>query len=172
MDNHDNSDDQKNTGDLKNGNIDVHGDVYGSGIIIGHHITTGDVLVSINKSIDKNPGNVYLKGLKQLTEKLSEEYEKYNVPEDKRGSINESIKDLENDVKSLETKTEVKDLSLSQQKLIDAKTTTLIEKIVYALPAASEVIANFTPLSPFSKLIRGGLQQIVDAVKKSNYSKS
>ena len=59
-----------------------------------------------------------------------------------------------------------------QVKQIDAKTTTLIEKIVDALPATSETIANFTPLSPFSKLIRDGVQNIVDAYKKYKESQS
>jgi hypothetical protein len=167
----DNTNNQKSTSNQGSGNIDAR-EVHGSGIIIGHHITTGDIIVTINKSIEQNPSNTYLQGLKQLTEKLSQEYQRYNVPEDKRSSINESIQDLQNDVKNLKPETELKDLSLSQQKQIDAKTTTLIEKVMYALPAASEVIASFTPLSPFSKLIRGGVQSIVDAVKESKNSKS
>ena len=87
--------------------------------------------------------------LKELTEKLSQEYQRYDMPEDKRRSINESIQDLQNDVKNLKPETELKDLSLSQQKQIDAKTTTVIEKVIHALPSASEVISSFTPLSPF-----------------------
>ena len=66
----------------------------------------------------------------------------------------------------------MEDLKPSQEKQIDAKTTTLIEKIVDALPATSETITNFTPLSPFSKLIRHGVQNIVDAYKKYNESQS
>ena len=128
--------------------------------------------MAINKSMTENPNNVYLKGLKELTEILSQEYQRYNVPEDKRSSINESIQYFQNNVKNLTSETELKDLSLSQQKQIDAKTTTLIEKVICALPAALEVIASFIPLSPFNKLISGGVQRIVDAVKESKNSKS
>lgn len=167
----DTTNNQKSTSNQGSGNVDARG-VHGSGIIIGHHITTGDVIVTINKSIEENPNNAYLNGLKELTEKLSQEYQRYNVPEDKRTSINESIQDLQNEAKNLKPEAELKDLSLSQQKQIDAKTTTLVEKVVYALPVASEVIAGFIPLlSPFSKLIRGGVQKIVDEVKESKNSK-
>ena len=154
-----------------NGNITV-GDISGTGIIVGSHITTGDVTIRIDQSIKQNPNNEYLQGLKELTKKLSKEYEKYNVPEEKKTEINKSIQDLEKEVKDLKPETKVEDLKPSQEKQIDAKTTTLIEKIVDALPATSETITNFTPLSPFSKLIRGGVQNLVDAYKKYKESQS
>jgi hypothetical protein len=160
------SDNQKNTANQGSENVHV-GDVSGSGIIIGHHIETGDVILGLNSSIKQNPNNPYLQGLKDLTEKLSLEYQKYNVPDDKRSLINQSIQDLQSDAKNLKPETELKDLSLSQQKQVDAKTTTLVERLIDALPAASEVVTDFTPLSPFSKLIRGGVQSIVDAIKQS-----
>ena len=154
-----------------NRNIKV-GDISGTGIIVGSHITTGDVTIGIEQSIKQNPQNEYLQGLKKLTGELSKEYEKYNVPQEKQTEINQSIQDLEKEVKDLKSETKVEDLKPSQEKQIDAKTTTMIEKIVDALPALSETIVNFTPLSPFSKLIRGEMQNIVDAVKEYKNSKS
>jgi DNA repair exonuclease SbcCD ATPase subunit len=149
------------------GGVTISGNISGSGgIIIGNNITTGDIEVQIDQSIKQNPNNEYLKGLKELTEKLEKEYEKYNVPQEKRTEINQSIQDLQNEVKDLKPETKVEDLKPSQEKQIDAKTTTLIEKIVDVLPEASETIANLTPLSPFSKLIKGGVQNLVDAYKK------
>ena len=155
-----------------NGNITVGNISGGTGIIIGKDITTGDVIIEIDQSIKQNPQNEYLQGLKKLTDELSKEYEKYNVPQEKRTEINQSIQDLEKEVKDLKPETKMEDLKPSQEKQIDAKTTTLIEKIVDALPATSETITNFTPLSPFSKLIRHGVQNIVDAYKKYNESQS
>ncbi|HEX6294534.1 MAG TPA: hypothetical protein VFZ46_05215 [Nitrososphaeraceae archaeon] len=151
----------------------VSGDItHSAGVIIGHNITTGDIIVELDQSIKQNPNNEYLKGLKELTEKLEKEYEKHQVSQEKRTEINQSIQDLEKEVKDLKPETKVDNLKPSQEKQIDAKTTTLIEKIVDALPATSETITNFTPLSPFSKLIRNGVQNIVDAYKKYKESQS
>jgi len=157
---------------LNNGDITVGNITGGTGIIIGKDITTGDIIIEIDQSIKQNPHNEYLQGLKKLTDELSEEYEKYNVPQEKRTEINQSIQDLEKEIKDLKPETKVEDLKPSQEKQIDAKTTTLIEKIVDALPVTSETITNFTPLSPFSKLIRNGVQNIVDAYKKYKESQS
>jgi hypothetical protein len=52
------------------------------------------VITEINQSIEQNPKNEYLQGLKKLTEELSKEYEKYNIPEQKRTEINQNIQDL------------------------------------------------------------------------------
>ena len=147
-------------GDQAEGNI-VKGNTAGG------NIAGGNIITEINQSINQNPNNEYLQGLKKLTEELSKEYEKYNVPEQKRTEINQNIQDLQKEVKDIKPETKAEEsLSPSKQILIEAKTTTLVEKIFDALPQASETIANLTPLSPFSKLIRGGVQGIVNAYKK------
>ena len=171
------------------GNVNVSGDISGSGIVIGHHITTGNIKIELDQSIKQNPNNEYLQGLKELTEKLEKEYEKYKVPKEKQTEINQGILDLEKEVKDLkpeakvepkpETKvepkpeTKVKDLEEDKQKEIKTKTRTLMEKIVDVLPEASETIANLTPFSsPFSKLIKTGVQTLVDNYKKYKESQS
>jgi hypothetical protein len=133
---------------------------------VGRDIAGGNIITEINQPIQQNPNNEYLQGLRKLTEELSKEYEKYNIPEQKRIEISQSIQDLQKEVKDFKPETKADDLKPSQEKQIDAKTTTLIEKIVDALPATSETIVNLTPLNPFSKLIREGVQNIVDAYKK------
>jgi hypothetical protein len=155
-----------------NGNITVGNISGGTGIIIGKNITTGDIIIEIDQSIKQNPDNEYLQSLKELTQELSKEYEKYNVPQEKRTEINRSIQDLEKEVKDLKPETKAEDLEEPKQKEIKTKTRSLIEKIVDALPEASETIANLTPLSPFSKFIKGGVQNIVDAYKKYKESQS
>lgn len=146
------------------GDLSVTG---GAGVIIGKNITTSDITVNLDHSLKQNPDNEYLKGLKELTKQLEKEYERYNVPEAKRNEINKSIQDLQTEVKDIKPAPKVENLSLSKQKQIDAKTTALIEKIVDSLPETSETISNLIPfLSPFSKLIRGGVESIVDAYKK------
>ena len=154
------------------GNITV-GDISGAtGIIIGNDITTGDIIIGIDQSIKQNPNNEYLKGLKELTQELSKEYEKSKVPEEKRTEINKSIQELVKEVKDLKPETKVEEIKEDKQKEIKTKTRTLVEKIVDVLPEASETIANLTPLSPFSKFIKGGVQNIVDAYKKYKESQS
>ena len=63
------------------GGVNVSGPITGSaGVVIGQNIKTGDIKVQLDQSIEQNPNNEYLKGLKELTEQLEKEYEKYNVP--------------------------------------------------------------------------------------------
>ncbi len=179
MNNQDHIDNQKNnnTTSSHDGRGDtISANISGSGgVVIGKGITTGDINVNLDQSIKQNPDNEYLKGLKELTEQLAKEYTKYNIPEVKKNEINLSIQDLQTEVKDIKLEPKVEEkpepkieiLSLSKQKQIDAKTTTLIEKIVDALPETSETIANLIPLlSPFSKVIRGGVESIVNAYKK------
>ena len=159
------------------GGDNISATVSGStGVVnVGKNITTGDIMVNLDQSIKQNPNNEYLKGLKEITDQLSKEYEQYNVPEAKRNNINQSIQDLQTEVKDIKPTPKVEDkptpkvenLSLSKQITIEAKTTTLVEKIFDALPQASETIANLIPfLSPFSKVIRGGVESLVNAYKK------
>jgi len=152
------------------------GDVTGAGIIIGTNITTGnitigDTIIGINKSMVQNPGSEYLKGLKELAVDLEQEYQKHNVPDAKRNEINKSLLALQDDVKDLKPGLKVDDLSPPQQAKITSDTSTLIDKILDALPPAAELVSKFTPLAPFDKLIRGGVQQIVDGIKGWRKSK-
>ena len=137
------------------------------------HINTDHVVSELDQSIKQNLNNEYLQGLKELTKQLDKEFKTYNVPEEKKTEINKSILDLEEELKDIKPETKVENLSLSKQKQIDAKTTTLIEKIVDTLPEASETIINLTTFSSlFSKFIRGGVQNLVDAYKKYKESQS
>jgi DNA repair exonuclease SbcCD ATPase subunit len=169
----DNQNKDNTTASNGGGNVTVSGDITGSaGIIIGQNITTGDIIVELDQSIKQNPNNEYLQGLKKLTEQLDGEYEKYNVPEEKKTEINKSIQDLQTEVKDLKPEKKVESLNPPKQEQIQKKAKTLIEKIVDALPATSETIANLTPLSPFSKFIKGGVQNLVDAYKKYKEAQS
>ena len=155
-----------------NGNITVGNITGGTGIIIGKDITTGDVIIGIDQSIKQNPQNEYLQGLKKLTDELSTEYEKYNLPQEKRTEINKSIQDLQNEVKDLKPETKVEDIKDDKQKEIKNKTETLYQKIIDATPQAAEIIVNLTPLAPFSKFFKNGIQNAVDAYKKYKESQS
>jgi hypothetical protein len=159
-------------GTPNNGNITVGNITGGTGIIIGKDITTGNVIIGIDQSIKQNPQNEYLQGLKKLTKNLEKEYEKNNVSEQKRTEINKSIQDLQNEVKDLKPETKVEDIKDDKQKEIKNKTETLYQKIIDATPQAAEIIVNLTPLAPFSKFFKNGIQNAVDAYKKYKESQS
>ena len=210
-DNQKNNDSTSSTG---GGGFNFSGTIERSaGVVVGQNITVGDIMVDLDQSIQQNPNNEYFKGLKELTEKLSKEYEKFNVPEEKRKEINQSIQDLQTEVKDLppattveekpattveekpattveekpattveekpattveeKPATTVENINEDKQQKIKTKTKTLVEKIVDSLPETSETIANLVPfLSPFSKFIKGGVQNLVDAYKKYKESQS
>ena len=127
-------------------------------------------IIGTDQSIQQNSQNEYLHGLKELIERLSEEYHKYNVPQEKQIQINQNILDLVKEVKDLKLETKIEDINNFKLKEIKTKTRTLIEEVVDALPEASVTIEISIPLRPFSKLIRGGVQNIFDAYK--NYKES
>ena len=153
---------QKDTGDsITVGNID-----NSKGVIIGKNIQTGDINIdSINQALQKNPSE-YLEGLKTFSEKLNEQLKNSNVPSEKVQQVQASVNDLTKEVQDIKPGTEDK-VDAGKRLVIEGKTTTLIDKVIDALPAVAEVITTFTPLAPFSKLIRKGVDQIVGAVKKS-----
>ena len=53
-----------------------------------------------------------------------------------------------------------------KQTNIEAKTASVIQKVLNVLPQASETAATFTPLAPFSKLIGKGMQEMVNAIQR------
>jgi hypothetical protein len=142
------------------------GNVEGKGIIIGKDIQIGTINIdTINQALQNNPSE-YLEALKTFSEKLNEQFKNNSVPSDKVQQVQESITDLQKEIQDIKPGTEDK-IPPGKRLIIEGKTTTLVDRVIDALPAASEVIASFTPLAPFSKLIRKGVEQIVDSVKKS-----
>jgi hypothetical protein len=153
---------EKNEGGAK---ITV-GNVEGKGILIGSNIKTGDINIdSINQAFQKNP-NEYLEGLKNFSERLNEQFKINQIPPEKVQQVQQSVTDLQKEIQEIKPGTEA-NINAGKRLVIEGKTTTLVEKVIDALPAAAEVVATFTPLAPFSKLIRKGVQQIVDVVKQS-----
>jgi hypothetical protein len=58
-----------------------------------------------------------------------------------------------------------KEIDYVKQTNIEAKTGSLIQKVLNVLPQAAETAATFTPLAPFSKLIGKSVQEIVNAIR-------
>lgn len=148
------------------GDIITAGNISGQGIVFGKDIRIGSINIdSLNKEI-KNVPSEYKDSLKTFSEELNKAIEKYQVPKEKADQIQQSIVALGKQVEDVTPGSEGK-LDYVKQTKIEAQTTDVIGKVLDALPPAAETIALFTPLNPFSKLIRTGVQKIVDAVKQS-----
>jgi hypothetical protein len=152
--------------DTSKGDSITVGNVSGQGIVIGKGIQIGSINIdSLNKELQNVPSK-YKNSLKAFSEKLNAELEKSEVPKERADQIQQSIVALGKEVEDVTPGSEGK-LDYVKQTKVEAQTTDLIGKVLDALPPAAETIALFTPLNPFSKLIRTGLQKIVDAVKQS-----
>jgi hypothetical protein len=55
----------------------------------------------------------------------------------------------------------------NEQKLREGEATDLIDRILDAIPPAVQVMIDFTPLNPFSRIIRKGIEEIVSKVKEN-----
>jgi len=91
------------------------------------------------------------------------------ISEEKVKSINESINELAEEVQDVKPG-KVQELDYVKQTNVEAKTASVIQKVLDVLPRAAETTATFTPLAPFSKLIGKGVQGIVDAIAKRKKS--
>ncbi len=141
------------------------GNVEGKGIIIGENIQVGDINIdSITHALQKNPSE-FLEGLKIFSENLNQQFNSNRIPSNKVQQVQESVLDLQKEIQDVRQGMEFK-IDKAKRLVIEDKTITLVEKVLNTLPTASETIAMFTPLAPFSKLIGKGVEQIVAAVKK------
>jgi len=146
------------------------GNVSGTGIVFGKNITIGSINInSLNKELEKVP-NEYAKSLTAFAENLNKEFEEYKVPEVKAKQIQKSIVDLGKQVEDV-TPDKEGEINYIKQTKIEAQTVDLVDKVLDAIPPAAETVALFTPLYPVNKLIRKGVQEVVNKVKESRSGK-
>src|SRR5919199_2308871 len=149
----------------------THGDVMGVGVsgsgnIIGKNIVVGSGTISVSEQrLTQIQNNEYAESLKQFSETINNQLKGRQIPEEKVKSINQSINELAEEVKDLKPGKE-QELDYVKQTNVEAKTASVIQKVLDILPQAAETTATFTPLAPFSKLIGKGVQGIVDAIAK------
>ena len=148
----------------------THGDVIGVGVsgsghIIGKSIVVGDGTINVSEQrLTQIQNNEYAESLKQFSENINKQLKGLSVSEEKVKSINESINELAEEVKDIKPGKEG-EIDYVKQTNVEAKTASVIQKVLDVLPQAAETAATFTPLAPFSKLIGKGVQSIVDAIK-------
>jgi len=134
--------------------------------INANEVTIGTINInSLNKNLEKVPSE-YKDGLLEFAKGLNEVFKQQNVPKEKATEIETSIKTLGKEVENIPSGNE-EEVGIGKRAKIEGETTDLIEKILNAIPPAAETVIDFTPLHPFSKIIRKGIEKIVDAVKES-----
>jgi hypothetical protein len=126
--------------------------VTGSGNVIGENIT-------INK---QKLDNMPLEFAQSLV-KFMEELKKYNIPPEQAKPIQDSLNDFTKEAEKIKLDEKI---STVKQKNLNSKFSVFAEKVLKVLPKTAETIAAFTPLSPFSKLIGEGVQQLVESIQK------
>jgi hypothetical protein len=148
----------------------THGDVTGVGItgsgnITGKNIVVGDGTINASEQrLTEIQNDEYATSLKEFSQTLNNQLKGLQVSEEQVKSINESIDELAREVKDIKPGKE-QEIDYAKQTNIEAKTASVIQKVLDVLPQAAETAATFTPLAPFSKLIGKGIQGIVDAIR-------
>lgn len=139
----------------------------GSENIFGKNIVVGSGTISVSENQLDKSSNEYIQSLKTFSETINEQLKGLKIPEEQVKSINSTITDLAKEVEDIKPgKKEEDELDYVKQTNVQAKTASLIQKVLSVLPQTIEVATTFTPLSPFSKVIGKGIQDIVDAINK------
>jgi hypothetical protein len=130
----------------------------GAGNIIEKNTVVGSGTISHLTQIQNNE---YAESLKQFSENVNSTLKGQQISEKKIKSINESIIELAKEVKDIKPGLE-EQIDYAKQITVEAKTASVIQKVLDVSPQAA---ATFTPLSPFSKLIGKGIQEILDSTR-------
>jgi hypothetical protein len=126
--------------------------VTGSGNVIGKKI-------SINEQQLENIPKEYADSLNAFIEQIKN----YNIPPEQIKPIQDGLNDLTKEVEGVKPEEKVNTV---KQKALNSKFSIFAEKVLKVLPKTAETVATFTPLSPFSKLIGEGVEQLIQTIQK------
>ncbi len=140
----------------------VKGDVIGAGAsgIIAKNIS-GTINIG-TPDLEKMPDE-YAQGLQDFADNINQLLQTHQVNQDQVAPVQETLREFSEEVAELEPDQEpdyVKKVSL-KSKLVSAAAG--LSKL---LPRGAEVVAAFTPLAPFSKLIGEAVDTVVKNVVK------
>ena len=152
---------------ISNTSGDVVGvDVSGSGNIIGKNTVVGNGTINVNPDrLSKIKSSEYAESIKDFSQVINNKLKGYQLEEEQVKSINQAVDNLAEEVQDI--KPDQQEVDYVKQTAVEAKTATLIQKVLSVLPQTAEVVATFTPLAPFSKLLGKGIKTIVEAIQKS-----
>lgn len=138
----------------------------GSGNIAGKYIVVGSGTISVSEQqLARIQNNEYMQALKDFSENINKQLKDRQIPEEQIKSINQSMNELAKEVEDVKQEQKI---DYVKQTKVEAKSASLIQKILNVLPQAAETAALFTPLAPFSKLIGKGTQEMVNAIQRSS----
>jgi hypothetical protein len=137
----------------------------GSDNIFGKNIVIGSGTINVSEQQLARIPNEYAESLRAFSENINKQLEGSQIPQEQVDSLKQSINNL---AKELEDIRPGKEQEIDEEKRvnIEARTTSVIQRVLNVLPQTIEVASTFTPLSPFSKVIGKGVQEIVDAIQK------
>lgn len=155
----------------------VQGDVSGivnggTGNIAGKNVVVGSGTINVSEQhLARIQNNEYAQSLRGFSETINKQVKDLQIPEEQIETINQSMSELAKEVKDIRPGKE-HEIDYAKQIRIEAKTVSVIQRVLNVLPLAAETAATFTPLAPFSKLIGKGMQEIVNAIKERRGSTS
>ena len=140
----------------------VKGDIIGTG-------ATGIVAKTISGNIHIGTGQLqsmpdeYSQSLKAFSENINHLLEKYQVEPARVAPVQQAIDELAEEVADAGTKEEV---DYAKEITIKAKLVSAASGLAKLLPRGAELVAAFTPLAPFGKLIGEAVDVVVKNVVK------
>ncbi len=157
--------------------ISIHGnqgDVFGVGFtgnenVFGKNIVVGSGTINVSpQELEKIPVPEYAKALKDFSETINQKLNGRQIPEEQIKEINRSLNALAKEVEDVRQGEGEKEqeIDYEKQKNIEAKIGGIIQRVLKVLPQAAETAVTFTPLSPFSKIIGKGVEQLVEEISK------
>jgi Pentapeptide repeats (8 copies) len=109
--------------------------------------------------------NEYLEGLKSFSESIKQQFKTYNIPAEEVKPIEESVKELVEEVKDIQEPEEIDGI---KKKNINLKFVDMAKRVIKSLPTKeAETLRIFTPLIPFAKIIGQEVPQIIGSIQKS-----
>jgi SMC interacting uncharacterized protein involved in chromosome segregation len=145
---------------------EVAGVIQGStGSIAGKYVVVGSGTINASEQQLAKIPNEYAQSLRTFSENINKQLQGRQIPQDQVESLKQSINNLAKELEDIKPGKE-QEIDYEKQKNIEAKTGGLIQRVLNVLPQAAETAATFTPLSPISKLIGKGVQEIVNAIQR------
>jgi hypothetical protein len=155
----------------------VQGDVSGiisggTGNIAGKYVVVGSGTINVSEQqLARIQNNEFAQSLRGFSENINKQFKDRQIPEEQIISINQSMSELAKEVEEIRQGKE-QEIDYVKQTNLEAKTASVIQKVINVLPQAAETAATFTPLAPFSKLIGKGIQEMVNAIQRRSGSTS
>lgn len=143
-----------NEGIIMSGNSRINADQ----IAVGKNAT----IIINQQQLAKIP-NEYIKSLQAFSEAINVQLKKHNISQEKAAPVQESINELVKEVEGIKPEEKI---NIEKKEDIKAKITKVAIRLLNILPKGAEMVATFTPLAPFSKIIGKGAEEIMKAIQE------